>query len=192
MDVTRRDVLKAGVALAAVPLVGTLPARSGSLLFSTGNEEVDKALCGGMRLGSLLVAVGEPRSGKSTLLLCMAEANGIALAHAMQRGPSDMLSIMKRHDEQFIGSLMLNAVEPSTTKEQAEMQSPHAFTATQARDAFLTRWFRRTQEVLRDSGGIFALSICDSTERAQSAQWMRHADYVVVAAGGAYRVVKSG
>jgi hypothetical protein len=44
-----------------------------------------------------------------------------------------MLSIMQRGDGQYIGSLMLNPVEPSTDRERVEMERD-----PRARDAFLT------------------------------------------------------
>jgi hypothetical protein len=185
---SRRDALKAGVAVAAVPLINALPAESPASLFPTGSADVDRALNGGMRHGTLLVVIGPRGSGKTDFLYRLAKTNGILDAHVVNQGTSDMLSIMQRHDGQFIGSIVLNGHEPSTDKECADMEcDPHA------RDAFLTRWFRRTKEVLSESGGIFALTVSGQiAANAPNAGWMSLPDYIIQAEGSTYKVIKAG
>lgn len=186
MGISRRALI-AGGALAAVPLIGALPAsRPSEMLFPTGWADVDRALRGGMRHGSLLVVIGPRGSGKTDFLVRLATSNGIADAHAVNQGMSDMLSIMQRPDGQYIGTIVLNGVEPSTDKERAEMQRD-----PQGRDSFLTRWFRRTKELLHESGGIFALTVegAAATHPA-SAAWMAYPDYIIEAEGSTYRVIK--
>jgi hypothetical protein len=188
MSISRREALLAGGALAAIPLIGNLPpGRPASNLFSTGWPEIDGALNGGMRHGSLLVVVGPQHSGKTDFMLRLAKTNGIIDAHAINKGTSDMLSIMRRHDGQYIGSVMLNAMEPSTDKERADMERD-----PQARDAFLTRWFRRTKEVLGESGGIFALTVDGQVTTTAKPSWMSLPDYVVQAQGSTHQVIKAG
>jgi len=187
MDYSRRNVLKMGVALSAVPLVGgfdALPA--GKKLFSTGLPDLDRSLGGGMPHGSFLAVIGPRGSGKSALLLRVAKANGIVDSHAMNTGGTDMLSIVERADGKHVGSLMLNAEEPSTDKEKADMKSDPA-----ARDAFLTRWFRRTGEVVRESGGLFVVSACGTSETISHPAWLNIPDYVIRADDSAYSVIKS-
>ena len=95
---------------------------------------------------------------------------------------------MRRHDGQYIGSVMLNGVEPSTDKERADMEHD-----PQARDAFLTRWFKRTKEVLGESGGIFALTVNGQvTTTPPKPTWILFPDYVIQAEASAYRVIKGG
>lgn len=185
---TRRDAMRAGVALAAVPLINALPTESSAIVFPTGWTEVDRALGGGMRHGSLLVVIGPRGSGKTDFLYRLARTNGILDAHTVNQGTSDMLSIMQRHDGQHIGSIVLNGPEPSTDKECADMErDPHA------RDAFLTRWFRRTKEVLSESGGIFALTVSGQiAPDAPNAGWMSLPDYIIQAEGATYKVIKAG
>ena len=141
-----------------------------------------------MRQGTLLVVIGPRGSGKSAFLLRVANANGIMDAHAINQGGSDMLSIMKRHDGQHIGSIVLNGHEPTTDKERADMEHD-----PQARDAFLTRWFRRTREILDDSGGIFALTVNEPlVASTTSSNWMTFPDYIIQAEGSRYKVIKAG
>jgi hypothetical protein len=189
MSISRREALFAGGALAAIPLVGNLSAGgSAANVFPTGWPEIDRALQGGMRDGSLLVVMGPRGSGKTDFMVRLAKTNGIIDAHAINKSTSDMLSIMQRHDGQHIGSLMLNGVEPSTDKEHADMERD-----PQARDAFLTRWFRRTKEVLGESGGIFALTVNGQvTTTAAKPTWMSLPDYIIQAEGSTYRVIKAG
>jgi len=188
MDVSRRQVFIAGSALASIPLLRALPLSPGKAIhFLTGVAEVDQAIGGGVREGSLLVVIGPRGSGKSDFLLRLAKTNGIADAHAINQGGSDMLSIMKRHDGQHIGSIVLNGVEPSTDKERADMERD-----PQARDAFLTRWFRRSKEILRESGGIFALTVCEPLiTQTATPNWMLLPDYIIQAQNSTYRVIKS-
>ena len=188
MNLSRRQSFIVGGALAAIPLLRALPSDSATeLRFPTGTHDIDDALGGGMRQGSLLVVIGPRGSGKSDFLLRLAKTNGIADAHAVNQGASDMLSIMERHDGQHIGSIVLNGVEPSTDKERADMERD-----PQARDAFLTRWFRRSKEILRESGGIFALTISEPLGTgATTVNWMTLPDYVIQAENSTYRVIKS-
>ncbi len=188
MNLSRRQAFIAGGALAAIPLLRALPSDSATeIRFPTGLPDVDKALGGGMRQDSLLVVIGPRGSGKSDFLLRLAKTNGIADAHAVNQGASDMLSIMQRHDGQHIGSIVLNGVEPSTDKERADMERD-----PQARDAFLTRWFRRSKEILRESGGIFALTVRESLVTGiTAANWTNFPDYIIQAENSTYRVIKS-
>ncbi len=186
--ISRREAFIAVGALAAIPLLRKLPTGDPAQVhFATGCAEIDRALDGGMRQGSLLVVIGPRGSGKSDFLLRLAKANGIADAHAINQGGSDMLSIMKRHDGQHIGSIVLNGVEPSTDKEHADMERD-----PQARDAFLTRWFRRSKEILGESGGIFALTVSEPlATSAATPNWMTLPDYIIQAESSTYRVIKS-
>lgn len=191
MEVSRRDALKGGVALAAVPLARTLSGLSASeLYFPTGQADIDRTLGGGMRLGTLLVVAGPRASGKSEFILRLGKANGIMDAHPMNQGTSDQLSIVQRPDRSFIGSLMLNAGEPSTDLERRAMDSGDQAVADVARNAFLTRWLRRTKEVLQESGGIFALSVCEDVAPKAAANWFSIPDYLIKAlGGGTYKVI---
>jgi hypothetical protein len=176
-----------GVALSAVSLVGGFDASpEGKSLFSTGVADLDRALGGGMAPGSFLAVIGPAGSGKTAFLMRVAKANGIVDAHAMNAGSSDMLSIMQRPDGKHVGSLMLNAAEPSTDKEKADMERDPG-----ARDAFLTRWFRRTWEVVQESGGLFVISAWGTCGDSASPAWMSHPDYVIGANESTYRIVKS-
>lgn len=187
MSISRREALFAGGALAAIPLVGNLSAdRLAANVFPTGWPEIDRALQGGIRHGSLLVVVGPRGSGKSQFLIQLAKTNGIIDAHAMNQGTSDMLSIMRHRDGKYIGTIMTNGVEPSTDKERADMDAD-----PQARDAFLTRWFARTKEVLRESGGVFALTVDGQIATTTvKPSWMSIPDYVVQANGSTYQLIK--
>jgi PAXNEB protein len=172
---SRRNLLKMGAALAAVPLVGDLPATStGEKRFSTGSPELDHSLGGGLRLGTFLAVAGARSSGKTAFFLRLAKANGILDAHPMSTGTSDMLSVMEREDGKYIGSLMLDCVEPSTDKEREAMDCDPA-----ARDAFLSRWFQRTREVTHASGGIFAISVCQPIDASAAPAWLGIPDYVI-------------
>lgn len=178
MPVSRRSLLKMGAALAAVPLLGQLPAdAAGEKIFSTGSPELDRALAGGIRHGSVLAVLGPRGSGKTAFLLKLAQANGIMDAYPIGTGTSDMLSIMEREDGSHVGSLMLDAAEPATTAERAAMAQDPA-----ARDAFLTRWLQRTAEVTHESGGLFAISVCTSAAAGPSG-WLAHPDYVITLNG---------
>jgi len=185
-DFSRRQVVIAGGVAAALPLLNALPAaRPSRGVFPTGDAAIDRALGGGLRPGSLLVVAGPRGGGKTAFLTRLARANGIVDAHAMDRGTSDMLSIMRRGDGQHIGSVLLNGAEPSTDREVADMQREPA-----ARDAFLARWFRRTREVLNDSGGIFALTaLAPDAAAAERSAWAAVPDCVVWAEGSAYRLI---
>lgn len=185
MSTSRRDVLKQGFALAAVPLVGRIDPAA-KFPFTTGFPELDAALGGGIKAGSFVAVVGARGAGKTAFLLRLAKANGVADAHPMSSGQSDMLSIMKRPDGTYVGSLMLDSAEPATDQEKQQMKDDPA-----ARDAFLCRWFRRTQEVVRESGGLFVVS-APGTENTSGAQWFAFPDYVIAAQGGTYRVIKGG
>jgi hypothetical protein len=186
--ISRREAFIAAGALAAIPLLRKLPSGDPAQLhFPTGLAEIDSALGGGMRQGSLLVVIGPRGSGKSDFLLRLAKTNGIADAHPINQGASDMLSIMQHHDGQHIGSIVLNGVEPSTDKERADMERD-----PQARDAFLTRWFRRSKEILRESGGIFALTISEPLATGTTTlTWMTLPDYIIQAESSTYRLIKS-
>ena len=186
--ISRREAFIAVGALAAIPLLRKVPSGDPAKIhFTTGLAEIDHALGGGIPERSLLVIIGPRGSGKSDFLLRLAKANGIADAHAVNQGASDMLSIMKRHDGQHIGSIVLNGVEPSTDKERADMERD-----PQARDAFLTRWFRRSKEILRESGGIFALTVCEPLATSTTTpNWMTLPDYIIQAESSTYRVIKS-
>jgi hypothetical protein len=184
---TRRTVLKMGVALAAVPLVGGMDAGpSGPKLFSTGQADLDGALGGGIKPGSFVALIGPPGSGKTAFMLRLAKANGIADSHAMNTGGSDMLSIVERADGKHIGSVMLNAPEPSTPKEIADMQRDPA-----ARDAFLTRWFRRSREIVQESGGLFMVSAWGTQEGGGHSNWMSIPDYIIRADQSACSLIKA-
>jgi hypothetical protein len=186
MMTSRRSVLKMGVALSAVPLIGGLnSAPQGKKLFSTGIPDLDRDLGGGIHPGSFVAVIGPHRSGKTAFLLRLAKANGIADPHAMNTGASDMLSIMERADGKYVGSLMLDAAEPATDQERRDMdQSPNA------RHAFLTRWFRRTWEVVQESGGLFAISAWGTSEDCATAPWMSFPDYVIRAQDSTYGIIK--
>jgi hypothetical protein len=187
MITSRRSVLKMGVALSAVPLVGGFDGKPAERkLFSTGHADLDRALGGGMAPGSFLAVVGPQGSGKTAFLMRLAKANGIVDSHAMNLGPSDMLSIMERADGRHVGSLMLNAAEPSTDKEKQDMERDPS-----ARDAFLTRWFRRTREVVQESGGLFVISAWGTSGVLASSAWMNHPDYVIRANESTYTLIKS-
>jgi len=167
-----------GVALAATPLVGQLNAlaATGELRYSTGDTALDRELGGGMREGSFLAIVGPSKSGKSAFLTRLAMANGIPDAHPMNvPGGSDQLSIMKRPDGKHIGSLMLDGHQPWTDKERDAMA-----TDENARHAFLARWFQRTRDVVRESGGLYALSVSHAIQNGDAdPEWMRVPDYVI-------------
>jgi hypothetical protein len=185
MAFSRRNVLKMGVALAAAPLAGDLGFTSkAEKFFSTGSPELDGELGGGMKSGSFLAVVGPRGCGKTSFFLRLGKANGIVDSYSMRAGTSDMLSIMERQDGRFIGSLMLDAAEPSTDREKAGMQAGAA-----ARDAFLARWFERTREVTHESGGLFAISVCQSAEIAVNAAWLKIPDYVIAVSGPTARLI---
>ena len=176
---------------AAIPLTtcvsDTSAADSTPSFFKTGCPQIDRALGGGLRHGTLLVVIGSPGSGKSDFLIRLAKSNGIVDAHAMNRGASDMLSISRRPDGQYIGSIVLNCVEPTT--EQDRLSGARDPTA---RDAFLSRWFKRSKDILRESGGIFALTVEAQLEGGMPhlAAWTAHPDYIVQAEGHTYRLIK--
>jgi hypothetical protein len=186
MTTSRRSVLKLGVALSAVPLVGGFDARpEGKRFFSSGLADLDRALGGGIRPGSFVAVVGPPGSGKSAFLLRLAKANGIVDPHPMNTGGSDMLSIMERENNTHIGSLMLNSAEPATDAEELAMKlEPNA------RDRFLARWFARTKQIVDESGGLFVISAWGTTADSTSA-WTAHPDYIIGAADSGYRILKS-
>lgn len=170
----------------AAPVNSEPGVESGPAVYPTGCVQIDRALHGGIRDGSLLVVIGPAGSGKTDFVLRMATANGIANVYPANRGTSDMLSIVRSRDGRCIGSAMSNGTEPSTDKEQADIRRDPA-----ARDAFLTRWFRRTKEVLRESGGIFVLTVRDEIgPTAASAGWRAYPDVAVQAEGSQYRVIQ--
>lgn len=187
MALSRREALIAGGALAAVPLIGAIPAAfSGETHFPTGNPEIDRQIGGGMRLGTLLVVVGPRESGKTDFLVQLARTNGILDGHAMNHGGSDMLSIMRRGDGQYIGSIVMNNVEPSTDKERSDMLHD-----PRARDTFLSRWFSRSKAILQDSGGIFALTVEEPLPSlGTSAEWIKIPDYVIAANDHTCRLIR--
>jgi hypothetical protein len=186
MSISRRNVLKMGVALSAVPLVGGFDGKTAhGRLFLTGLPDIDRALGGGMVPGSFLAVIGPQGSGKTAFLMRVAKANGIVDSHAMHTGTSDMLSIVERADGKHVGSLMLDAGEPSTDQEKQNMQQDPI-----ARDAFLTRWFQRTREVVQESGGLFAISAWGTSGDSSSSQWMKQPDYVIRAVGSSYSIIK--
>lgn len=137
-----------------------------------------------MRIGTFMVVLGDERSGKSEFMQRLAQVNGVVDVHAMNSGSSDMFSLMRRPGGRYVGCLMLNGPEPMTDKERGDTERDPG-----ARDAFLTRWFRRTHEVLRDSGGNFAISVRDKLRT--DATWVAFADYVVSADRGTYQMLKS-
>ena len=187
MAFSRRNLLKMGAALAAVPLVGDAQiGANGGKVLSTGSPELDRSLGGGLRSGSVLAVVGPRGSGKTALLLRLARANGIMDAYPIGAGTSDMLSIMEREDGKHVGSLMLDAAEPSTEKERAEMARDPG-----ARDAFLTRWFQRTLEVMHESGGLFVISVCETVGSTGKRAWLDIPDYVITVDQSAGSVFKS-
>jgi hypothetical protein len=164
-----------GAALAAIPWIGEVSAaNSPSSLFPTGSAKVDDALVGGLRAGTLLVVLGPDGDGKSGFLLRMAEVNGVTQMHAMNSGNSDMLSLMQRPDGQRTGCLVLNGPEPATDKEHADMQRD-----PNARNTFLTRWFTRARDVVRESGGIMAIRVQAAPDMTTG--WISIPDYVVCA-----------
>lgn len=180
MSLSRRNVLKMGAALAAAPLVGELAqGRITAGYFSTGSPELDKELGGGVRSGSVVAVAGPRGSGKTAFFTRMAKANGIVDAYAMNTGTSDMLSIMARNDGSYIGSLMLDCVEPA---------DPGAAATAAARDAFLARWFTRTCEVVRDSGGLMAISVCHSIDGTPA--WLNIPHCVISLCGSTPSIVK--
>jgi hypothetical protein len=176
-----------GIALSAIPLVGGFDAAtSDKTFFTTGVPELDRAMGGGILPGSFLAVIGPRQSGKSAFLMHLAKANGIVDAHAMNTGPTDMLSILERTDGKHIGSLMLDAPEPSTDKEREEMEKN-----PDLRDAFLTRWFTRTREVVQESGGLFAVSAWGTAAASINSNWMKIPDYVIRADESAYTLIKT-
>ena len=186
MPVSRRNLLKMGAALAAVPVLGEVRAdAAGVRRYSAGTLELDLALGGGLRQGTVLAVVGPRGSGKTAFLLKLAQANGIMDAYPMGTGTSDMLSIMEREDGKHVGSLMLDATEPATEKERAEMAQNAA-----ARDAFLTRWLTRTREVTHASGGLFAISICAAPDQNDTSHWLGIPDCVLVVNADAVRIAR--
>ena len=183
---SRRNLLKMGVALSAVPLIGVLGEkllRAGH--FSTGLSDMDHAIGGGVAPGSFVAIVGPRGGGKTAFILNLARANGIVDAHTMNTGSSDMLSIMQRSDGSHVGSLLLDAAEPSSDQEKGDIDRDPG-----ARDEFLTRWFKRSREVVRESGGLFVVSAWGTSSAPASASWMMFPDYIVHAGGSAYTVVK--
>ena len=190
MTPSRRDALKMGFAMSAVPLIGSFEGKPalqpGRKFFSTGVPDLDASLGGGMRDGTFMAVVGPRGSGKSAFLLNLAKASGLIDAHSMNTGCSDMLSIMARQDGTHIGSLMLNAAEPSTDKEKQDMARD-----PKARHDFLTRWFRRTHEIVGESGGIFIISAWGTDNDSDKSPWMAFPDYVIRADNSAYSILKS-
>jgi hypothetical protein len=187
MTTSRRNVLKMGVALAAVPIIGEADGKPvDRRFFSTGLTDLDRSLGGGMRRGSFLAVIGPRGSGKTAFLLRLAKANGIVDAHPMNTGTSDMLSILERVDGKHVGSLMLDAAEPSTDQERLDMANNPA-----ARDAFLVRWFRRTWEVVQESGGLFVISAWGTSGSSLNSPWMSFPDYIIRADESEYRIIKA-
>lgn len=188
MDLTRRNVLKMGAALAAIPLAGDLASgAAGEKRLRTGSPELDSALGGGIPMGRVLVVIGPRGSGKSAFMRRLAEANGITDLHLVRGGTSDMLSIMEREDGRYIGALMLDAPEPATPTERTAMEASPA-----ARHAFLTRWFTRSRDVVHESGGgggVMALSACADPDA--TAEWMQIPDYIItVSASSSPRLLR--
>ena len=176
MLVSRRTALRIGSALTVAPWVGhvSAAARAPQTLVPTGSRRLDAALGGGIRTGSLIVIVDLAGGAKSSMLTRMAQANGVLEVHAMSSGSIDMLSLMQRADGLRMGCLVLSGPEPATTTEQADMQRH-----PKARDAFLTRWFKRAREVAHESGGIMAIGVQASADDTQD--WMAIPAYAVSA-----------
>lgn len=179
MNVSRRSTLQFATALVLAPWVGhasdAVPAQD---LFSTGSPDVDHRLGGGVRVGSLLVVADDGAGDAvSRFMVRMADANGVSQVHRMTAGGSDMLSLMRLPDGRRTGCLLLNSPEPTTDKEQLDMRRDPA-----ARDAFLSRWFRRSRDVARESGGIMAIGVHATVTR--HAGWVAIPDYLVSADRG--------
>lgn len=175
-DISRRTALRLGAALAVVPWVTpVVAAPSAEERFSTGSAKVDAAIGGGVRAGSLVVVIDSGQSSNASLAR-MAQANGVSQIHSMNAagGAADMLSLMRARDGRRTGCLLLNSPEPSTGKEQADMQRDPA-----ARDAFLSRWFDRARHVVHESGGIMAIRVRAAI--SENAPWISIPDYVVTA-----------
>ncbi len=60
-----------------------------------------------------------------------------------------------------------------------------------AREAFLIRWFRRSREVVKESGGLFVISAVGDSAALSTTAWMSFPDYVICASESAYRILKS-
>ncbi len=186
MTFSRRNLMKIGAALAAVPMVSHLHiGPKDAKVLSTGSSNLDRSLGGGLRMGTVLAVVGPRGSGKSAFLLRLAKANGILGAYPIGTGTSDMLSITVREDGSHIGTLMLDAVEPSTDKERADMEQDPG-----AHDAFVTRWFARARRVMHDSGGLFAISVCEKIGGTTKPAWLEIPDYVIAVNQSASVLIK--
>jgi hypothetical protein len=176
MTTTRRDLLKGAAGLTIAAIVPMAPARPDEV-YTTGSATLDRQLDGGLRAGTLTVVVGPRGGGKSRFMAGLACANGIADHHAADNGTSDMLSIARRSEGKHFGTLAVNSVEPHTDKEWAAMQSDPA-----ARDAFLSRWLRRSREVVADLGGILVYAVAGDWEDAvrRQSKWVSLPDHVII------------
>jgi hypothetical protein len=185
MSISRRNLLKMSAAIAAIPLTAERSnAAAAEKGFASGSPELGKELGGGIRADSVVVVVGPRGSGKTAFFLRMAKANGIRDVYPMGAGTSDMLSIVTREDRTHVGSVMLDAAEPAAEQERTQMARDAA-----ARDAFLSRWFQRTREVMRRSGGLMAISLCEASAGGPQG-WVEIPDYVIRVSQGTCSIVR--
>ena len=177
MLISRRSALQMGASLAVAPWVGRVSAAASAQgLFSTGSAKVDLALGGGVRTGSLIVVIAQSDNGggENGFLARMARVNRVPYVHVMTAGTADILSLMQGPDGQRTGCLLLNSSEPITDRElDGAERDP------KARDVFLSRWLKRSREVVRESGGIMAIRL--RADPAVKADWISIPDYVVTA-----------
>ena len=183
---SRRELLKVGTGLSIVALMPRIDVLAGNTapLFSTGYAMLDQALHGGLRPGTLTVVIGPRGSGKTAFLHRLAQANGVMDATLMGQGSSDMLSIM-HHNGKPVGHLMSDAAEPWTDQERAAIAQDSA-----AHHAFFHRWFKRTREVLQNSGGIFVFSILGTCDTVPTPNWTEIPDYIIALDGSSWTAVK--
>ncbi|GEM_PF-3787482 len=184
--ISRRALFKfgAGVSVAALMPGMEAAAAKGEERFSTGFPDLDAAIGGGLRGGTLTVVIGPEKSGKTAFLYKLAKANGVMDASHMGKGRSDMLSIMRQQGK-AVGHLMSDSEEPATEVERLLMASNPS-----ARNAFLHRWFKRTQEVLRESGGIFVFSVVGTYDATPNPNWLEVPEYVIALDGSRWEAKK--
>ena len=128
--------------------------------------------------------MGPEKSGKTAFLYRVAKANGVMDTTHMGQGRSDMLSIMTQNGK-AVGHLMSDAAEPLADDDRKAIAAD-----PKARNAFLYRWFKRTQEVLEDSGGIFVYSVEGSYEAAPNPNWLEVPEYVIALDGSKWEAKK--